>query len=175
MGASGAGKSTVADGLATRMGWTSAEGDAFHSEANVRKMRSGEPLTDEDRWPWLAAIGSWISSETSKGRSAVVTCSALRRSYRDALRSGRPQVRFCHLLAGRELLTERLDRRNGHYIPATLLPSQLATLEPLEPDELATGSVVVSAEGVVSDVIDRAMAALELAAPSRAAEGQRRR
>lgn len=175
MGASGAGKSTVAAGLAARMGWAAAEGDSFHSEANVRKMKSGVPLTDEDRWPWLAAIGSWISSKTSKGFSAVVTCSALRRSYRDALRSGRPQVRFCHLAASRELLTERLSRREGHYMPATLLPSQLATLEPLEPDERAAGSVLVSAEGTVSEVLDRAIAALELIAPARAAEGRRRR
>src|SRR3954471_9810308 len=90
MGVSGSGKSTVAKGISTVMGWEFAEGDAFHSEANVAKMHGGQPLTDEDRWPWLAAIGEWISGKEAAAESAVVTCSALRRAYRDVLRQDRP-------------------------------------------------------------------------------------
>ena len=97
MGVSGVGKTTVAKGLSTVLGWTYAEGDAFHSEANVEKMAAGTPLTDEDRWPWLRSIGEWMCEEIAAGRSAVVTCSALRRVYRDLLREGRPEVLFCHL------------------------------------------------------------------------------
>ena len=92
MGVSGVGKSTVAKGLSTLLGWTFAEGDAFHPEANVAKMASGHPLTDDDRWPWLRSIGDWMSEEIAASRSGVVTCSALRRVYRDLLREGRPEV-----------------------------------------------------------------------------------
>ena len=98
-GVSGVGKSTVAKGLSTVLGWTYAEGDAFHSEANVAKKATGTPLVDDDRWPWLQSIGAWMSEEIAAGRSAVITCSALRRAYRDLLREGRPEVVFCHLVA----------------------------------------------------------------------------
>ena len=135
MGVSGVGKTTVGEGLAAALGWTYAEGDDFHPEANVAKMAAGIPLTDEDRWPWLRSIGAWMSDEIAAGRSAVVTCSALRRSYRDVLREGRPEVLFCHLTADPDLIGERVGLRADHYMPASLLPSQLATLEPLEPDE----------------------------------------
>src|SRR6478609_3459703 len=135
MGVSGSGKSTVAKGLSTVLGWEFAEGDAFHPEANVAKMRSGTPLTDEDRWPWLEAIGDWISAKERAGESAVVTSSALRRVYRDLLRRGRPHVRFLHVEAPSEVIRERMEQRAGHYMPPSLLPSQLATLESLEPDE----------------------------------------
>ncbi len=157
MGASGSGKSTVATGLATALGWEFAEGDTFHPEANVEKMRRGSALTDEDRWPWLESIGDWISARESRGESAVVACSALRRAYRDVLRRGRPQVRFLHLVADSELILDRLRLRAGHYMPPSLLPSQLATLEPLEPDE---PGVVVSNEGTPAQVLDRALVAL---------------
>ena len=135
MGVSGVGKTTVGQGVAAALGWTYAEGDDFHPEANVAKMAAGIPLTDEDRWPWLRSIGAWMSDEIAAGRSAVVTCSALRRSYRDVLREGRPEVLFCHLTADPDLIGERVGHRADHYMPASLLPSQLATLEPLEPDE----------------------------------------
>jgi gluconokinase len=135
MGVSGVGKTTVGKGVAAALGWTYAEGDDFHPEANVAKMAAGIPLTDEDRWPWLRSIGAWMSDEIAAGRSAVVTCSALRRSYRDVLREGRPEVLFCHLTADPDLVSERVSRRTDHSMPASLLPSQLATLEPLEPDE----------------------------------------
>src|SRR6478609_4602282 len=113
MGVSGSGKSTVAKGLSTVLGWEFAEGDAFHPEANVAKMRSGTPLTDEDRWPWLKAIGDWISAKEKRGESAVVTCSALRRVYRDLLREGRPHVRFLHVTAESDLILDRMEHRPG--------------------------------------------------------------
>jgi gluconokinase len=159
IGVSGVGKSTVAKGIATLLGWAFAEGDDFHPEANVSKMAAGHPLTDEDRRPWLRAIGDWMSAEIAAQRSAVVACSALRRGYRDLLRDGRPEVVFCHLVAGEGLTRERMSNRADHYMPASLLPSQLATLEPLEPDE---PGVAVSAEGDVAHVVGRAVAALGL-------------
>jgi gluconokinase len=159
MGVSGSGKSTVAKGISTVTGWEFAEGDAFHSDANVAKMRAGEPLTDEDRWPWLESIGSWISSKEQSGESAVITCSALRRVYRDVLCDGRPHVRFLHITAPSELILDRMEHRPGHYMPASLLPSQLATLEPLQPDE---PGVVITNEGTAAVVLDRALSALGL-------------
>lgn len=159
MGVSGGGKTTVAVGIAQAMGWEFSEGDDFHPPANVQKMASGHPLTDEDRWPWLRAIGEWIDERERAGTSAVITCSALRRVYRDLLREGRPGVRFCHVEADAELIAERLSRRQGHYMPPSLLPSQLATLEPLEPDE---PGVVVSAKDTPEQVVQAALHALGL-------------
>jgi gluconokinase len=157
MGVSGSGKSTVAKGLSTVLGWEFAEGDAFHPEANVEKMHGGTPLTDEDRWPWLEAIGAWISEKESRGESAVVTCSALRRAYRDLLREGRPHVRFLHVTAAADVIRDRMEHRPGHYMPPSLLPSQLATLEPLQADE---PGVVITNEGTAAQVLDRALTAL---------------
>jgi len=159
MGVSGVGKTTVAKGMSTLLGWTFAEGDAFHPEANVAKMAAGEPLTDEDRWPWLFAISDWMADQTEAGKSSVVTCSALRRVYRDLLREGRPELVFCHLTADPDLIGQRINDRTDHYMPASLLPSQLATLEPLQPDE---PGVVVSTDGEASTVIARALRALGL-------------
>ena len=135
MGVSGSGKTTVAQAAATRLGWVFAEGDDFHPAANVEKMRSGHPLTDEDRWPWLHALADWISAREAAGENAVLTCSALKRVYRDVLDQGHPSVRFVHVTASVETLRRRLEQRRGHYMPASLLDSQLATLEPLQPDE----------------------------------------
>ncbi|MEO7129762.1 MAG: gluconokinase [Dermatophilaceae bacterium] len=159
MGVSGSGKTTVAEGVAAAMGWDFAEGDDFHSAANVAKMHSGHPLTDDDRWPWLESIGDWISAKVAGGESAVVTCSALRRAYRDLLRQGRPAVRFLHVTAPSELIEDRMEHRSGHYMPASLLPSQLNTLEPLEPDE---PGAVVTAYGTPDQVLHSAMEALGL-------------
>ena len=159
MGVSGSGKSTVAKGLSTVLGWEFAEGDAFHPEANVAKMRSGTPLTDDDRWPWLEAIGAWISGKEALGESAVVTCSALRRVYRDLLRRDRPHVRFLHVTAESDVILDRMEHRPGHYMPPSLLPSQLATLEPLEADE---PGVMVSVAGSPEEIVDRALDALGL-------------
>lgn len=138
MGVSGNGKSTLARGIAYAMNWTFAEGDDFHPQTNVDKMAAGIPLTDEDRWPWLRAIGAWIDAERAEGADAVITCSALRRVYRDLLREGRPEVEFCHVDVELAELEARLSGRKGHYMPSSLLPSQLSTLEELQPDEPGT-------------------------------------
>lgn len=159
MGVSGVGKSTVAKGLAQRLGWGFAEGDDFHPEANVAKMASGTPLNDDDRWPWLRLIGDWMTQEIAEGRSAVVTCSALKRSYRDLLREGRPEVRFLHLVADPDLLAIRMSERKDHFMPASLLASQLDTLELLDRDE---PGVEVPVIGSPEEVVDRALKALEL-------------
>jgi gluconokinase len=159
MGVSGSGKTTVATGIATAMGWHFAEGDDFHPAANVEKMRGGQPLTDDDRWPWLETVGTWMSAKEAAGESAVVTCSALRRAYRDVLRRDRPHVRFLHLEAPRGVIADRVERRARHYMPPSLLPSQLATLEPLAPDE---PGVTVTTEGAAPEVLDRCLAALGL-------------
>jgi gluconokinase len=159
MGVSGSGKTTLGTGIARRMHWTFQEGDDLHPPANVEKMSRGEPLTDEDRWPWLAAIGAWMDEQRASGSSAVLTCSALRRTYRDYLRDGRPEVVFCHVVADPDVIRDRVEHRRGHYMPASLLPSQLATLEPLGPDE---PGVTVSAEGEPDEVLGGALQALGL-------------
>jgi gluconokinase len=157
MGVSGCGKTTVAQELAARLGWEYAEGDDFHPATNVEKMRAGIPLTDEDRAPWLHDLAEWIGEHERAGRSVVVTCSALKRSYRDLLRDGHPSVWFAHVSADAELLRKRLEQRKNHYMPASLLDSQLATLEPLQPDE--AGATVTSA-GSPNAVVDEVLAAL---------------
>ncbi|WP_218838206.1 gluconokinase [Microbacterium sp. SZ1] len=135
MGVAGTGKSTVAAMLAGRLGWTFEEGDDLHPEANVKKMASGDPLTDDDRWPWLDRIAEWIDERIAAGEPGIITCSALKRSYRDVLR--RDAVTFVHFVGDRELILERMLRRQGHFMPTTLLDSQFATLEPLGEDEKA--------------------------------------
>src|ERR1700722_14634472 len=123
MGVAGAGKSTVAQGLAHELGWDFAEGDDFHPAANVAKMAAGEPLTDVDRLPWLEGIAGWIDGEIAAGRCAVIACSALKRVYRDALR--RPEVLFVYLSVPRAELDRRVSGREGHFMPASLLDSPL--------------------------------------------------
>ncbi len=157
MGVSGSGKSTVAAELVSRTGWVFAEGDSFHSPANVAKMQAGTPLTDEDRWPWLASLAAWIGEQEAAGRDAIVTCSALRRAYRDVLREGHPSVWFAHIDVPASTLGDRLAHRTGHYMAPSLLTSQLATLEPLQPDEPGT---VVEAQltpaDVATEILERA-------------------
>ena len=135
MGVSGSGKSSVAGLLAGKLGWDLAEGDDMHPAANIAKMAAGHPLDDADRWPWLARVAEWIRARTANGRPGIVTCSGLKRSYRDELRG--PSVVFVHLAGSRELIARRLAARQGHFMPATLLDSQFAALEPLGPDEQA--------------------------------------
>jgi gluconokinase len=135
MGVAGSGKSSVMAALGARLAWPALEGDSLHPPENVRKMAAGDPLTDADRAPWLEAIGAWISEREADRQSSLVTCSALRRAYRDALRHGRPSVWFVHLEAPRDVLESRIRGREGHFMPASMLESQLATLEPLGPDE----------------------------------------
>jgi gluconokinase len=134
-GVSGSGKTTVGATLARRLGWPFADADTFHPAANVAKMRAGVSLTDDDRWPWLRAIGAWMDGCIAGNESAVVTCSALKRSYRDLLLHGRPQARMVFLSVDRDVLARRLAARHGHFFPGQLLGTQLNALEPPQPDE----------------------------------------
>jgi gluconokinase len=139
------------------LGWPFAEGDDFHPPANVEKMSSGKPLTDEDRAPWLEAVARWIGEQEAAGRNAMVTCSALKRAYRDVLRRDNPSVWFVHVSSSGDALQRRLEARSGHFMPASLLASQLETLEPLEADE---PGLTISAEGSPEEVADEALDAL---------------
>ncbi|WP_020667965.1 gluconokinase [Amycolatopsis nigrescens] len=154
MGVSGSGKTTVGTALASALGVPYAEADTFHPEANIAKMTSGRPLTDDDRWPWLRSIAGWIAAHQDIG--GVVTSSALKRSYRDVLRTG-GDLWFLHLDGDRRLLAERIKTRSGHFMPASLLDSQLADLEPLDPDE--RGLVADIAEAP-EDIVRTALAAM---------------
>lgn len=134
-GVSGSGKTTVGALVAGRLGWRFADADTFHPAANIAKMRDGIPLTDEDRQPWLRAIAAWMDERVAQGESAVVTCSALKRSYRDALLGGRPQARMIFLRVDPEEVARRLAGRHGHFFPSGLLDSQFGALEPPAPGE----------------------------------------
>lgn len=134
MGVSGTGKSTVATSLERVLGWAFAEGDDFHPPENIAKMASGRPLVDEDRWPWLQSLAAWTSERDARGEPTILTCSALRRRYRDLLRDGGAGTFFVHLVGDKGLLLERMGARE-HFMPPSLLESQLDTLEPLEEDE----------------------------------------
>jgi gluconokinase len=134
-GVSGSGKTTVGALLAGRLHWPFADADTFHPEANVAKMRAGIPLTDADRRPWLRAITTWMDERIAAGQSAVVTCSALRRAYRDQLLAERPAATMVFLQVAAEVLEQRLMTRHDHFFPEKLLDSQLAALEPPAPDE----------------------------------------
>ncbi len=135
MGVSGTGKSTLGATLAAHLGRPFLEGDAFHPPANVAKMAAGVALTDDDRLPWLDALAAAMSRHAAAGRSTVVACSALRRAYRDRLRAAPGRVRFVHVTVTPDELARRMSARPGHFMPPSLLASQLATLEPLAPDE----------------------------------------
>ncbi|MFB8772661.1 gluconokinase [Streptomyces broussonetiae] len=160
MGVAGTGKTTIGPLLAARLGVPYAEGDDFHPQANIAKMTAGTPLDDEDRWPWLDAIGAWAHERTGLG--GVVSSSALKRAYRDRLRAAAPDVVFVHLTGDRELIEERMRQRKGHFMPTALLDSQFATLQPLQPDE--TG-VAVDVSGTPEEITARAMAALDALGP----------
>jgi len=159
MGVAGAGKSTVMAALHERLGWPTLEGDALHPPANVAKMAAGVPLTDADRGPWLDAIARWIREREAARTSSIVTCSALRRPYREQLRRGHPSVWFIHLAVADDVLERRIREREGHYLPASMLASQLETLEPLERGE--PGSVVDATEPPEA-IADRIVEAVRL-------------
>jgi gluconokinase len=153
MGVSGAGKTTVGNALARRLGVDYAEADEFHPPENIAKMSSGTPLTDDDRWPWLHSIAAWIKDHQQQG--GVVTSSALKRKYRDVLRTG-GEVFFVHLDGTRELIAERLAARKGHFMPVALLDSQIADLEPLHSDERG---VVLDIDAEPDELVEAAVRA----------------
>jgi len=162
MGVSGAGKSTIGEALAARLGWRYQDGDAFHPESNVAKMRAGHPLTDEDRWPWLHAIADEIDQVCKSGSHVIIACSALRRAYRDVLLGGRNDVRLVFLDGTEPLIGDRLNHRTGHFMPPGLLASQFATLE--RPDT-AEHAVRVSIDAPVETIVDDILNQLGLGRP----------
>ena len=156
MGVAGCGKSTVVEAIKEQLGYTLAEGDDFHPQANIDKMSAGIPLTDADRWPWLDVINRWMIARESLRENTVVSSSALKRSYREAL-SKDLNVYFLFLSGPGELIRKRLSERKGHFMPPALLPSQFEILEPLSPDE---NGVKISIEGSADDVARRAVEAV---------------
>jgi gluconokinase len=160
MGVAGAGKTTVGERLADRLGWKFIEGDRLHPPENVAKMQSGLPLTDADRAPWLAAVARAIDTWGAAGRCGVITCSALKRDYRRRIIGDRPGVRLVYLDGARELIAERLAARHGHFMPASLLDSQFAALEPPGPDERP---ITVAVGQPVDRVVEQIAAALHRA------------
>ena len=163
MGVAGSGKTTVGELLAARLGWTFVDADWLHPEANVEKMRSGIPLTDEDRAPWLAAVAARMDELRSAGRSGVIACSALKRRYRDVLRGNTGDVRFVHLSGPRETLASRIASRDHPYMPAALLDSQLAALEAPGADEAA---IAVPIEGPPAEIAAAIVTSLSPTSPS---------
>ncbi|HEY2480894.1 MAG TPA: gluconokinase, partial [Caulobacteraceae bacterium] len=143
--------------VAARLGWVFLEGDELHPAANVAKMKSGRPLDDADRAPWLAAIAAWIDRQAAEKRAAVIACSALKRRYRQVLTKGRPFVRIVYVEGQRELIRARLEARKGHYFPPALLDSQFADLEPPGTDE---HPIVVEAAQPLEAQVDEVVAAV---------------
>jgi gluconokinase len=154
MGVSGSGKSTIGAALADRLGLPFVDGDALHPLTNLERMAAGLPLSDEDRWPWLAAVGARLAEG-----DVVVACSALKRSYRDAILAKARGAWFIHLTGSHELLDGRMQRRSDHFMPASLLESQLAALEPLAADE---PGVTVENDGPVDAVVATILADLQV-------------
>jgi carbohydrate kinase (thermoresistant glucokinase family) len=155
-GPSGSGKTTIGTQLAERLGWTYADADTFHTAAAIAKMHRGDSLTDADRRPWLQTIGAWMDQRIAAGQPAVVTCSALRREYRDVLLTGRPLAQLVYLLESRETLEEHLTGRHGHFFPAELLDSQLATQEaPRDEPRVLTVTPHGSPAATVADIVTR--------------------
>jgi gluconokinase len=152
MGVSGSGKTTIATLLAKKLGWDYRDGDEFHPQANVEKMKSGVPLTDEDRWPWLEAIARFIDDELARGSKAIVTCSALKRRYREIIIDGRKGVRLVYLKGDKALLEKRLKKRHGHFMPSSLLQSQFDALEEPGPEE---NPLIVSVDGTPEQIVER--------------------
>jgi gluconokinase len=161
MGVSGSGKSTIASMLANRLRWVYEDGDWFHPKANVEKMHNGEPLTDEDRWPWLRAMASWIDDTLKAGGHGIIACSALKRAYRDILVGKHRDVRIVFLKGDKELIGRRIAARDDHFMPASLLDSQFAVLEEPAPDERP---IVVSIAPHPRQIVDAIVKKLDIAA-----------
>jgi gluconokinase len=159
MGVSGSGKSTIGERLASRIAWGYEDGDRFHPASNVAKMSAGQPLTDDDRWPWLKAIADEIDRVCGTGERAVIACSALKRAYRDVLVHGRNDVRIVFLEGTQQLIANRLAERKGHFMPPGLLASQFKTLEPPDSSEKP---VTVSIDAPVEIIVDHIVSQLRL-------------
>src|SRR5262249_54281139 len=170
MGVSGSGKSTIASLLALRLHWEFEDGDWFHPPSNIEKMHSGIPLTDEDRWPWLQAIAAWIDETRRKGGHAIVTCSALKRRYRDILIGDRADVRLVYLEGEEALIARRIATRHEHFMPRSLLHSQFEALEEPGGDE---NPITVSIEPAPREIVARISSSLDLSTDA-AAPGHRR-
>jgi gluconokinase len=156
MGVSGSGKTTVAKGVADRLGWQMLEGDKLHPPANIAKMSAGTPLTDEDRWPWLHAIAAAIDDWRANGVSGVVACSALKRAYRDILIGPRPDVVLVYLQGSHDLIATRMAARHGHFMPPGLLDSQFATLEePSEAERPIVASIARPPDAIITTIIEK--------------------
>jgi ribose 5-phosphate isomerase A len=154
MGVSGSGKTTIAEELSARLGWPFEEGDSLHPESNIAKMHAGIPLTDADRLPWLERVAAWIDEQRAKKQPGIITCSALKRSYRQTIIGDRPQVRLVYLRGGRDLIAEHLAGRHGHFMPPELLRSQIDTLEEPDPSEdPLTVDLGASATQVADEII----------------------
>lgn len=156
MGVSGSGKSTVAEALARRTGFAVEDADAFHPQANIDKMHAGIPLTDDDRWPWLRAIAAAIDRNAETNWPVIIACSALKRAYRDVLVHGHDDVRIVYLKGTRDLIASRLAGRHDHFMPASLLDSQFATLEEPATDEPVVAiDIDACIDTIVTDIIER--------------------
>ncbi|MEQ1613974.1 MAG: gluconokinase [Hyphomicrobiaceae bacterium] len=159
MGVAGCGKSTIGEALAKKLGWPFRDADSFHPAANVAKMSAGTPLTDDDRWPWLEAIAAWIDERRATGTPGIVSCSALKRSYRRVLLDGRTDVALVYLKGDHALIADRMARRRNHFMPPSLLASQFATLEEPTAEERP---VVVSIALPPRKIVDKVMVELKL-------------
>jgi carbohydrate kinase (thermoresistant glucokinase family) len=157
MGVSGCGKTTVAQILAERLHWAFEEGDALHPPANVAKMAAGHPLDDADRAPWLAKVADWVDARLDAGQCGVITCSALKRAYRELIDRRGARVEFVYLHGSRELIASRLAGRHGHFMPSSLLDSQFATLEEPGPDEPAIRVEIGEPAPAIADDIMKAL------------------
>ena len=166
MGVSGSGKTTVATLLHRRLGWPFAEGDALHPDANVRKMAAGRPLSDADRAPWLRLVADWVNARIDAGDNGLITCSALKRAYRDVINRRGSGVMFVFLSGSRGELEARLAAREDHFMPAELLASQLADLEPPAPDEPAISVDTAAAPGTIADEIVARLGLADRAEPT---------
>jgi gluconokinase len=156
MGVSGSGKSTISESLARRLGWRYEDGDRFHPPSNVAKMSAGQPLTDEDRWPWLQAIADEIDRLSASGQRAVIACSALKRAYRKILVHGRDDIRIVFLDGAQDLIAGRLAARKGHFMPPDLLASQFRTLErPGTNERPIKVSIDAPVERIVDDIVSQ--------------------